>query len=269
MNQPLVSVVMAVYNEEKYLRDSIESILSQTFTDFEFVVINDGSVDKTQDILENYAQRDRRIKLIINERNLGLVKSLNKGIKLAKGKYIARMDAGDVSYPERLNKQVEFLEDNRAVYIVGTSAYWMNGNKTIIGGSKFPTVVDGISLYKTGGAIHPSIMIQSQLFEKIGLYNEQDISLEFELYMKAIKNGFGISNIPEFLISVMQRDTGMTFSHLRPTQLHQFEIKLKYLPYFFNFWNVIYTMRSLVGYLLPTFLLKKLGERHIRHNAFN
>jgi len=264
VNKPLLSVVMSVYNEEEYLKKSIESILDQTFTDFEFIIINDGSTDKTQNILENYVHKDDRVKLLINERNLGLAKSLNRGIEIARGKYVARMDAGDISHPERFQKQVEFLEKNENVYILGTWAYWINENKEIVGESRFPVAVDCTNVFRSGGAIHPSIMVRKELFQRIGLYNEKyDISLEFELYMRTLKSSFSIANIPEFLISVMHRDTGMTFNHLKTTQLHQFEIKLSYLPYFFNFWNVIYTVRSLAGYLLPSFLLRKLAKRHI------
>lgn len=266
MNQPLVSVVMSVYNEEKYLKDTIESILGQTFTNFEFIIADDGSTDKTQDILKNYAQKDVRIKLIVNERNLGLAKSLNRGIERTKGKYIARIDAGDLSRPERFEKQVRFSEGNEDSYILGTWAYWINEGKEIIGTWEVPPSINPTLLYKTGGAIHPSIMIRRELFQKIGLYNENyDIPLDFEFYMRAIRNSFGISNIPEFLISVMRRDTGMTFSQLRTTQLRLFEIKLKYLPYLFNFWNIIYTMRSLVGCLLPSSLLRIFADRRVRN----
>lgn len=266
MKQPLISVVMSVHNEEKYLKDSIKSILNQTFDNIEFIIIDDGSTDTTQKILEHYAKKDERIKLIVNKKNIGLSRSLNKGIEIAKGKYIARMDAGDISHPKRFEKQTELLEENENVYILGTWAYWMDENKEIIGEWKKPSIISNDRLlFKAGAAIHPSIMIKKKLFEGIGLYDiGYDISLEFELYMRAMKNGFDIANIPEFLIYVMRRYGGMSFSQLKTTQLHQFKIKLKYLPYFFNFWNIIYTTRSLVGYLLPSFLLKKFVESSIK-----
>lgn len=259
MKSPLISVLMSAYNEEKHLKSTIKSILNQTFTDFEFIIINDGSTDGTQQILEDYEKRDKRIKLVVNDKNIGIAKSLNRGIKEAKGKYVAIMDAGDISHSERFKKQFEFLERRSDVYILGTEGYWIDGKKQIIGSWEVPLIVDGTLLYKTGGAIHPSIMIRRELFEKIGLYDvNYKTSLDFDFYMRALKTGFKIANFPEFLICVMERNEGMTFSHLKTAQINQFKIKLKYLPYSFNFWNIIYTTRSLVGYLLPSFLLKRV-----------
>ena len=270
MKQPLVSVILSAYNEENYLKDSIESILSQTFADFEFVIINDGSTDKTQDILQHYAQNDRRIKLVANERNSGVAKSLNKGIKAATGEYIAITDAGDTSHPERLEKQVELLESNRAVYIVGTWAYWINENKEIIGKWGIPTKVDVAQLYKTGGPIHPSIMINRKLFEAVGLYDTKYESREdYELYLRALRRHFVITNIPEFLISVMRRDCGIQFRQIRKNQINLFKIRLKYLPYFLSFFSIFYTLRSLSSCLLPSFLLRIFAERRVRNSKLS
>ena len=113
-----VSVVMAVYNGEKYLKKAIDSILNQTFKDFEFLIINDGSSDKSIKILESYAY-DSRIRVLDNISNKGLIYSLNKGFSEAKGKYIARMDADDISYLDRFEKQVKYMELNTAVNLLG------------------------------------------------------------------------------------------------------------------------------------------------------
>lgn len=115
---PLVSVLMPVYNGEKYLRPAIDSILSQAFRDFELLIVNDGSTDSSEAIILSYT--DGRIRYIRNEQNLRLIATLNKGLGLCKGKYIARMDCDDVSYPERLAKQVSFMEANPVVGICGT-----------------------------------------------------------------------------------------------------------------------------------------------------
>jgi glycosyltransferase involved in cell wall biosynthesis len=117
---PKVSVVMSVYNGEKYLCEAIDSILNQTFENFEFLIVNDGSTDRTLEILQSY--RDPRIKVINNERNIGLTASLNKGLKIAKGEYVARMDADDVSFPHRLEQQKAFLDRNPRVAMVGSWA---------------------------------------------------------------------------------------------------------------------------------------------------
>jgi len=255
---------MSVYNEELYLKDTIDSILNQTFKDFEFLIINDGSKDNTWNILEDYAKQDKRIILINNEVNLGVVRSINKGINISKGKYIAIMDSGDISHQDRLKKQVIFLDNNDGVYIVGTWVRWINEIGNIIGETKFPLTVDRINIFKTGGAVHPSIVIRRKLFEIIGLYNvHYNISLEFELYMRTMKKGLLIANLPEYLVDARKRSKGVTYSNLRTTQIHQFKIKLKYLRYFFNVSNVIYTTRSMLGCLLPTFLLRYLSIKYM------
>ena len=119
--KPKVTVLMPVYNGEKYLKESIESILNQTFTDFEFLIINDGSIDNTFKIIKSY--KDPRIRLLENEKNLGLVATRNRGIKESLGEFIALLDSDDVAYPKRLKKQINFLESHSEFGIVGS---WIN-----------------------------------------------------------------------------------------------------------------------------------------------
>jgi glycosyltransferase involved in cell wall biosynthesis len=110
-NQPLVSVILPTYNRVKYIRKAIESVLGQTYRNLELIIINDGSNDKTSKVIYGFAKKDQRVKTIKNETNIGLVKSLNKGITKSKGKYIARIDDDDVwSDKQKLEKQIEFLE---------------------------------------------------------------------------------------------------------------------------------------------------------------
>ena len=129
---PLVTVLMAVYNGEKYLREAIESILDQTYTNFEFLIINDGSSDRTEEIILSY--NDKRIRYIKNEQNLKLIASLNKGLDLAKGEFIARMDADDISLPERLEKQINFLEKHPEIGLLGSwvRTLGLTNNRNII-----------------------------------------------------------------------------------------------------------------------------------------
>ncbi|HAS7841575.1 TPA: glycosyltransferase family 2 protein, partial [Vibrio cholerae] len=119
MSSPKISVVMSVYNGEKYLGEAIDSILKQTFSDFEFIIINDGSTDKTLEIIKSYMKKDDRIVLVSRE-NKGLIVSLNEGLDLAKGQYIARMDADDISIKSRFEKQIEFLDSNPDIGVCGT-----------------------------------------------------------------------------------------------------------------------------------------------------
>jgi glycosyltransferase involved in cell wall biosynthesis len=126
MKNPKVTVLMSVYNGEKYLREAIDSILNQTFMDFEFLIINDGSTDSTVEILQSYD--DPRIKIINNVENIGLTKSLNKGLRIARGTYIARMDCDDISLPERLEKQINYLNAHPEVGVLGTAYRLIDAN---------------------------------------------------------------------------------------------------------------------------------------------
>lgn len=132
---PIISVVMSVYNGEKYLREAIESISNQTYTDFEFIIINDGSTDNTAEILRSY--NDSRIK-VLTQKNMGLSTSLNKGIRQSSGQYIARMDADDISHCDRLQRQLEFMDNHPECVALGTQAVMMSKNGEKIYASRIP-----------------------------------------------------------------------------------------------------------------------------------
>src|ERR1017187_7276972 len=117
-NSPYITVLMPVYNAAPFLREAIDSILNQTFKNFELLIINDGSTDNCEEIILTY--KDPRIRYIKNETNIKLISTLNKGIKLSKGKYIVRMDADDISFPDRIEKQVNYMETNPAIALCGT-----------------------------------------------------------------------------------------------------------------------------------------------------
>ena len=116
----MISVIMSVYNDEKYLSKAVESILNQSYKDFEFIIVNDGSTDNSFEILEKYQQDDKRV-ILIEQDNIGLTKSLNKAIDMACGKYIARMDSDDISLLTRFQKQIDFLEQNKDYALAGTN----------------------------------------------------------------------------------------------------------------------------------------------------
>ena len=117
---PKVSVLMPAYNSEAFVAEAIESILNQTYTDFEFIIINDGSTDKTAEIIDEYAKNDSRIKFINNHKNQGLIAVLNQGLDLCTGEYVARMDSDDISMPQRFEKQVQYMDEHQEVGILGT-----------------------------------------------------------------------------------------------------------------------------------------------------
>src|ERR1700748_3197615 len=174
---PEVSVVMSAYNAAAFIKEAIESILNQTYENFEFIIINDGSTDTTQSIIESY--KDTRIKLI-NQENKGLSKSLNIGIRNAVGKYIARMDADDISMPDRLEKQYHFLEKNLNCVVVGTNAKFIDANGHYLYNSDFPLEWTDIkNKLPHSPFFHSSTMFLKEIFFKAGGYME-DVFHHFE-----------------------------------------------------------------------------------------
>jgi len=257
MMRPAISIVMPVYNEEKYIENTIRSILNQSYTNFEFIIVDDGSTDGTQDKLKCFADQDKRI-IIIAQDHLGIAISRNNGMNSANGKYIAVIDGGDLAHPSRIKTQYEFLEENGNISIVGTWAYIINEEGEIIGEWKTPRVVDKVNLYHTGGAIHPTIMVRSELFSQVGAYKMHPIGEDRDFYFRAAKSGAKIANLPEFLTSVMKRDMGQIRTSIRKGHFCIFKVKMRYLPHFFCLRNVISTAISFCGYLLPSFLLRRL-----------
>ena len=160
--KPLVSILMAVYNGEKYLREAIESMLNQTYMNFEFLIINDGSTDATEEIILSY--NDDRIRYIKNNQNLKLIASLNKGLDLAKGEYIARMDADDISMPERLEKQVEFME-RKPDHILVASCVSFIPNEEIFGTQSFSSDVIRFKLLSNNCIYHTSVMMRKSMLD--------------------------------------------------------------------------------------------------------
>ncbi|GAG00685.1 unnamed protein product, partial [marine sediment metagenome] len=163
MANPKVTVLMSVYNGEKYLREAIDSILNQTFKDFEFLIVNDGSTDSSRDIVLSY--NDPRIRLVDNEKNIGLTGSLNKGLRLAKGEYIARMDADDISTPDRLGKQVAYMNTHPEKALLGGQAIVINSRGDTI--TRWHDIIEpGLlrwSLLFGNQFIHSAVMLCSTL----------------------------------------------------------------------------------------------------------
>ena len=169
----MISVVMSVYNSENYLEEAILSILNQTYKNFEFIIINDGSTDRSLDIIEKYAKKDNRIKVISRE-NRGLIYSLNEGIKLSKGKYIVRMDSDDISLENRFQKQIEFMENNLDVGVCGTNIIAFDDTKEFI--SSFyqdDKMLKAETLFSSPFA-HPSVIIRKEIIEKYNLFYDEE-----------------------------------------------------------------------------------------------
>ncbi|MEW6008114.1 MAG: glycosyltransferase [Candidatus Omnitrophota bacterium] len=265
MIKPLVSIILAVHNEENFITKTLDSILHQTFKDFELIVINDCSKDKTGEILKSYASSDPRIKVIKNETCMGLARSLNKGIEISEAKYIARIDAGDIAEKSRLEKQVKYMEEFSDVSVLGSWAYLIDIKGEVIGEWRVPEEVNARILYMKNGVVHPTVLIRKELFSNIGKYNFSFKHAEdYELWARALKNKAKLMNLQEFLTFVSQRAEGVTRKHFKGMRKDTFRIKLKYLPYFFSIQNLLSTLRSLLGYILPTSISYYLSNKYAK-----
>ena len=177
---PKISIVMSVYNEEKYLREAIESILNQTYKDFEFIIIDDGSTDKSAHIIKSY--NDPRI-VLIQQNNTGLSPALNTGIKAAKGKYIARMDADDISHIDRLKYQITYMEKHKDCVALGTKAMIIDkdGNYIYSVNNKFSKEQLRKQLPANNPFFHGSMIMRKEALLKCGGYKEEALGNDEDL----------------------------------------------------------------------------------------
>src|SRR3989344_7621924 len=185
-----ISVIMSVFNNEEYLNESIESIILQTYKNFEFIIVDDASTDQTSGILKEWLSKDRRIKVITNKENMGLTKSLNRAIQIAGGEYIARQDGDDVSLPERFEKQIEFFQKNPEIKILGTFGYIIDKQGDILGKEILSTSFQTIKkeFIKRNPLMHTSVMIKKEVIDKVGGYDETfKTSQDYELWSRLLR----------------------------------------------------------------------------------
>lgn len=219
-NAPRVSVLMPAYNAQDFIAQAIESILNQTFTDFEFIIINDGSNDTTADIIQSYAAHDKRIVFINNSENRGIIWCLNHGMDIARGQYIARMDADDISLPVRLVKQVDFMDKNPNCGVLGCGYRCFGVHQSIKIREPRVGIVDLLDGCKVG---HPTVMIRREMFDKFNLrYNPDYVACEdYELWVRAVRY-MDICNLPEILFHYRVHTESITFKSYK-TQEHNTE----------------------------------------------
>lgn len=191
MSNPEVTVLMSVYNRSKYLREAIDSILGQTLTSFEFIVVDDGSTDRTWDILTEYANQDQRIVLLQNRKNLGLSQSLNKGLVLAQGNYIARQDADDVSMRERLATQIGYFEQQPRVGLLGTAYYVIDSQgqqRTVHRHPETDTEIRWQMLFHNAFC-HSSVMFRRDFLNRESLFYDENLpySQDYELWNRMLQ----------------------------------------------------------------------------------
>lgn len=258
-----VSVVMSYFNDENFVAAAINSVLSQTFSDFELIIVDDGSTDSSFKIAKQFD--DKRIKILRNGENRGIVYSLNRGIKYSKGEYIARMDSDDISKKDRLKKQLDFFKRNNLVAICGTWAVLINEKGDFIKKTELPVTNEEIkrNLIKFNPFIHSTMMFRRSLIENGGFYRKDFEGAEdYELVVR-ISQKYKLANIPEYLHFHRLEFSGISFAHLKKVEMQSLKTRVIALKeYGYPFWNMIYLLKPLVLYLFPSqlklFFLKNI-----------
>lgn len=211
-SQLKLSVIMPVYNTERYLRKAIESVLNQTFKDFEFIIIDDCSTDSSLKIIEEYVRKDRRIRVLHNCCNLNVARSRNKGVKTARGKYIVQMDSDDVSFPERIKKQFRFMEDNPKVIVSGGAMELIDQNSKRLGIKRFYLKDQDIRkhIFFHCPFSHPATIIRKDLFNKAGAYNSRlNVASDYDLYFRLGRLG-RFANLQDVIIQYRIHPANLT-----------------------------------------------------------
>lgn len=235
---PRISVLMPTYNRAHFLKYSIPSILNQTYGDFEFIIINDASTDNTRKVINSFIKKDKRIKYFENTEHKDLARTLNWGVNISKGEYIARMDDDDVSHKSRFKKQVEYLDCYKAISVVGSFICMMDNKKGVSWiRSSDPDELD-IAINFVNPMSHPSTMIRSSFLQKNSLNYRQDNSYaeDYYLWKDIILKGGRLANIPEILLNFRINNPKISntkeTSRIQLNSLHT--IRFEMLGRFFN-----------------------------------
>ncbi len=265
-NFPLVSVIMGVYNDTKYLEEAIDSILNQTYTNFEFIICNDCSTDKkVQYILNNYRDKDFRIVLINNKTNLGLATSLNNCLSIARGKYIARMDSDDRSLPNRFEEQVNFLENNPQYVVCATGSYYIDKDGERFKSTKESVVrtIDFNDAVKKSPVMHPTTLILRDVLDKVDGYTVNKYTKraeDYDLWCKLTHKGYKLANIPNLLFEYREDLEGLK------KRRYKYRIQEAHLKFYWIYqtnmpiYYYYYSIRPLLVGLIPASLMKLLKK---------
>ncbi|MBQ4111032.1 MAG: glycosyltransferase [Clostridia bacterium] len=228
--KPEISVIMSVFNGETYLKEAIESVRNQTFENWELIVINDCSTDKTGEILADFSLKDERIKVHTNEVNLKLPASLNKAISLSSGKYIARMDADDICLPERLEKQYKFMEENSDVslsscrFMTVKNGVYMSGGA----GGRCDSKAIKAMLLVANPILHPGVFAKSEVMKRFNYDTSLTCTEDLELWTRMAMADEKLEILPECLLIYRLHDKQITSTTLERQHTEVLKIEQKY-----------------------------------------
>jgi len=266
-HKPLITVYMPVFNAAKFLHQSINSILNQTFSDFEFIIVDDASTDNSWKIIKSYSKKDNRIIPIKNKINLGVSLTSNIAISQAKGKFLARMDADDISFTDRLQKQLDFLQQNHSLVAVGGQCIVIDSQDNIIGHKNFPTEPHKLKdmLFWAIPMQQPSMMVNlSKLPKKFTWYQpNQSSAEEINLMFRFMKYG-QISNLTDNLLFYRHLDDSL--SHKNPKATFKLTLKSRFNALKLGFKPslkaiILNLMQIVVILLIPNYLINEIWYR--------
>ena len=220
MAAPKVSVVMSVFNGERFLREAVDSILGQSFNDFEFIIVNDGSTDSTGELLSKYTTADSRVVLVQNKQNIGLTRSLNKGLRLAQGEFIARQDADDVSMAARLATQVEYLDNHPKIGLAGVLGFAIDARNRVTNALSLPTQDAEIrwALLFGNAFVHSGVMFRRRLVSEAGYYNTNLRYAQDYDYWTRFSEKCEVGNITQRLVCWRLTSRSVTETHFLEQQ---------------------------------------------------
>jgi glycosyltransferase involved in cell wall biosynthesis len=270
--KPLVSVLLPVYNAQKFLSESIESILTQTYQNLELIVVDDASTDDSWQIMQLYKEKDNRVKIFQNIQNLKLSRTLNKALSSASGKYIARMDADDISLPDRIQLQVDYMESHPEVGICGGRMNIIGTDGVIFGCRKYHLVDKEIRshIFRYSPYSHPLIMMRKNVLDQVGGYrHEYNPAEDYELYFRIGEiSRFG--NLPHTLLNYRIVGNSMTTGDTKKMERLTIRIRDQYRKsphYTFSLGDYVYnTLHKISLYTMPSSLKMKIF--HLIRNKY-
>jgi len=228
MKKSFLSVIMSVYNGDKYLLEAMRSVLNQTYDNFEFIIINDGSTDNSLSIINDYIKIDKRI-ILINRENKGLPYSLNEGIIKAKGDYIVRMDSDDICLLDRFDVQLKYMKKNN-LDVCGSYIKVFNeqSNKSIIRQMPITHIDIKVNLLFSSSLAHPTVMFKKEVFYKVKYNTEYKVSQDYQLWTDIIKQDFIIGNLPVVLLNYREHELQASIEKSKLQQEYANRIALNY-----------------------------------------
>lgn len=249
---------MPVFNGDRFIDKAIQSILNQTLKNFEFIIINDASTDRSLQIINKYRRRDKRIILINNKKNIHMSRSINLGIGRAKSDLIARMDQDDIAFPNRLEIEYDFIKSHPNVAIVGSDIITINEFDQVIGKRTYQTKSDSLkrTMFRYSPFAHPTVLMRKKIFEELGCFDPQMVPCEDTEFWFRLGSKYEFASIPRFLLKYRVVVTSLSHKNVRNTEIKGFKIKINairkygYKP---SLYDIIYNILQFsTAWLMPS-----------------